>query len=92
MSLETCLGSIQSSDVFQGPLYLLKKIKTDSEITISMFGIKFITDYVTHRRSQAQRELLKAHEAAVLASTGGKALFGLVFSCSRLLSESRDML
>ena len=61
-------------------------------LTLIMFGIKFITDYVTHRRNKAQRDMLKAHEVAVLASTGGKAVFGVIFSCSRLLSESRDML
>lgn len=35
-----------------------------------MFGIKLITDRVTSRRNKANGELLVAHEAAVLASTG----------------------
>ena len=35
MSPETCLGSIHSIYLFQGSLYLLKKSKTDSEVTIS---------------------------------------------------------
>lgn len=61
-------------------------------LTLIMFGIKFITDHVTLRRNKAQRDMLKAHEAAVLASTGGKTDFGVISSCLRLLFESRDML
>lgn len=35
-----------------------------------MFGIKIITDRLTNRRNKAKGEMLIAHEAAVLASTG----------------------
>lgn len=39
-------------------------------LSLIMFGIKFITDYVKNRRNKTHREMLDAHEAAVLASTG----------------------
>ena len=55
-----------------------------------MFGIKFVTDYVTRRRSKASREMLKAHEAAVLASTGGMSTSWSNVSHIRAQHESRD--
>lgn len=39
-------------------------------LSLVMFGIKFITDYGTRRRSRAKQDILVAHETAVLASTG----------------------
>ena len=39
-------------------------------LSLIMFGIKFVTDRVIRKRNKVQREMLEAHEAAVLLSTG----------------------
>lgn len=50
-----------------------------------MFGIKLIANYVTRRRNKAQREILKAREAAVLVSTGVFLDTSVYFAFSNLL-------